>query len=68
MEWGWIEFCARIREIQISTNLAHDEAIRKNLIMDEVDWYGDVLDVSGHSLGLKDVNARLAIFVDWRGT
>ena len=52
MEWGRIGFCARIGEIQICTDLAHDEPIREDLIMDEVDGDSNVLDASYYCLGL----------------
>ena len=60
-------FGSRVGQVQLRPNLDHGQLLRGYLMMNEVDGNGDVPRTSSDCVGLKDVDARLDVLVDWRG-
>ena len=48
-------------------NFAHDKFLEVDLLVNPLDRHCDVLDAGGDRIGVEDVNAWLAVAVDWSG-
>lgn len=52
----------------MSANLANGDATVENELMNEVDWDGDMLDSRSDCICVENVDARLAVDVEWHWT
>lgn len=52
----------------MSANLANGDATVENELMNEVDWDGDMLDSRSDCICVENVDARLAVDVEWHRT
>ena len=62
----WIGFFPRVGKVKIGPNLAYHDALQEDLIMNEMDGHCNMFDTRCNCLGLDDVDARLAVFINWQ--
>lgn len=66
--WSWIWFGTRVGKIEVSVDLANADVFLIDKLVNEMDWYGDVLDAGGNCVGVENIDAGLAVNVDGHRT
>ena len=55
----------RVCHVQMCANFTHDESSKSNLLMNVVGGHSNMLDTCGYCVGLENINARLAVTINW---
>ena len=62
----WIGFFPQVGKVEIGPNLAYQDALIEDLIMNGMDGHYNMFDTRCNCPGLEDVDARLAVFINWQ--
>ena len=63
--WGWVGFGSGVSKVECCIDPVEVDSACSNFLVDEFDWYRNVLDSCSNGIGFKSVDARLAVKVDW---
>ena len=61
--WSRVWFCAGVGGIEMSVYLANADAVLVNELVNEMDWYCNVLDSGSDRVCVENVDAGLAVNV-----
>eukprot|EP00956_Cyclotella_meneghiniana_P029218 scaffold70145_cov40-Cyclotella_meneghiniana.AAC.3 len=63
--WGWVGFCSGVSKVERCVDPVEVDSACSDFLVDELDWYCNVLDSCCYGVGFESVDTRLAIKIDW---
>jgi len=63
--WGWVGLGSGVSKVECCIDPVEVDSACSNFLVDEFDWYRNVLYSCSNGIGFKSVDARLAVKVDW---